>query len=129
MVAYSFQKQFAEPILAETKQQTIRAFGKRRHARVGDELQLYVGMRTKHCRLIMRAKCIADPTVRLDFVNDSVDIITSAGRTIASDCALDLFAKRDGFVSWDHLRAFWAKHHSGVTVFEGICIRWESVAW
>ncbi|MFK5597639.1 hypothetical protein ACFZ8E_11600 [Methylobacterium sp. HMF5984] len=51
MVAYSFKARFAAPILAGTKAQTIPAerTGRSRHARPGEQLQLFSGMRTKHC--------------------------------------------------------------------------------
>ncbi|MBY6243877.1 ASCH domain-containing protein [Methylosinus sp. Sm6] len=52
MVAYSFQKRFAEPIVERRKRQTIRG-NRKRHARLGEPMQLYVGMRTKHCRKII----------------------------------------------------------------------------
>ena len=48
MVAYSFKRRFREPILAGSKQQTIRA-DRKRHARRGEALQLYTGMRTTQC--------------------------------------------------------------------------------
>lgn len=59
MVAYSFMTQFQQPILQGTKQHTLRAprSGRARHARVGDELQLYVGLRTKACRRLGIAHC------------------------------------------------------------------------
>lgn len=41
MVAYSFQPRFAAPIEQGLKTHTLRAAGKRRHARVGEALQLY----------------------------------------------------------------------------------------
>jgi hypothetical protein len=46
VVAYSFRQQFRPPILAGTKRQTIRA-DRKRHARPGEQLQLYTGMRTR----------------------------------------------------------------------------------
>ena len=55
MVALSFKAQFAPPIVAGIKRQTVRA-GRKRPPRAGERLQLYVGMRTKHCR-----KIIPDP--------------------------------------------------------------------
>jgi len=58
MVAYSFQKQFVEPIQKGVKTQTIRAH-RRRHARPGEPMQLFCGMRTKHCK-----KIIDDPICR-----------------------------------------------------------------
>lgn len=66
MVAYSFKRRFAEPILAGAKRQTIRA-DRRRHARPGEELQLYTGMRTKSCRLIARRTCVDIQRVILVF--------------------------------------------------------------
>jgi hypothetical protein len=46
MVAYSFAPQFIDTIRSGTKCQTIRPIGKRRHARTGEPVQLYTGMRT-----------------------------------------------------------------------------------
>lgn len=75
MVAYSFKRQFVAPIriglgkevfdaayrsdsvVLRPKRQTIRAIGKRRHARVGETLQLYTAMRTKQFQLIGKARC------------------------------------------------------------------------
>ena len=59
MVAYSFMEQFQRPILQGTKRHTLRAprTGRARHARVGDELQLYFGLRTKACRRLGTAHC------------------------------------------------------------------------
>ena len=70
MVAYSFRPRFIEPILGGRKRQTIRAIGRRRHARPGDPLQLYAGMRTRNCRLIGRAICIDVVEVGLRFAED-----------------------------------------------------------
>ena len=65
--------------VAGTKGGTIRAARKRSyyqkpgahrpagHARVGEELQLYTGMRTKHCRLIARKTCVAVEPITLVF--------------------------------------------------------------
>ena len=125
MVAYSFQRRFVEPILAGTKRQTIRA-DRRRHARPGEALQLYVGMRTRQCR-----KIIPDPVctfimpISLTFgCSVGVEGAISPGFGLpASD--LDAFAVRDGFESWPDLKAFWAEHHPGVERFEGVLIRWE----
>lgn len=58
MTAYSFQKRFAPKILDGSKPHTIRR-RRKRPAKPGDKLQLYTGMRTKQCQLIMRAVCTA----------------------------------------------------------------------
>lgn len=120
MVAYSFQKQFAEPILAGTKGGTIRA-DRKRHARPGEDLQLYTGMRTKHCRLIARRRCLAVEPIELRLRPDAIffpfSVIVSARR-------LDAFARFDGFADWDALRAFWRETHEALDVFAGQNIRW-----
>ena len=53
MPAYTFQSRFAPLVASGEKRQTIRAIGKRRHAAVGDRIQLYTGMRTKACRKLV----------------------------------------------------------------------------
>lgn len=140
MVAYSFKPRFCEPILAGTKTQTIRAHRKR-HARVGEELQLFTGMRTKRCLLIKRARCVGLFVVALNLPGEDVEIKTGLGapgpflrhfhgeqRLTPSGgirrSRLDEFARRDGFGDWRDLRAFWAMEHPGVDRFEGVLIRW-----
>lgn len=73
MPAYSFQGQFAQPILDGVKGSTIRAsrkaanrgvHGSARHAVTGghaypgERLMLYTGMRTKYCRKIADKTCL-----------------------------------------------------------------------
>lgn len=59
MPAYNFQKQFAPLVESGQKRQTIRAIGKRRHARPGESLQLYTGQRTKACRKLISPDPVA----------------------------------------------------------------------
>lgn len=154
MVAYSFQRMFVPPILrglglacavghpshqflpeqinCTPKRQTIRAprgaTAKSRitgrqlygHAQPGDELQLYTGMRTKQCMLIGRARCTDVKPIALHFDDPSIWI----GQEPRLD--VDEFARSDGFADgWKDLRAFWARHHPGVTDFTGVIIYWE----
>lgn len=127
MVAYSFQARFAAPILAGTKRQTIRT-DRRRHARPGEELQLYTGMRTRQCKLIGRAICRDVRRVALQFDADpACDGVEIDGRFYPGRQAeLDRFAVADGFADWADLRAFWRAQHSDVDRFEGVLILWES---
>jgi hypothetical protein len=113
MVAYSFQRQFRGPILARTKQQTIRATGKRRHARAGDGLQLYIGMRTKHCALVGRAICLSTEPVTLEIAVGIISLPEQGRRIIFVD-GLNEFAVADGFQDWPDMAAFWRKHHPGI---------------
>lgn len=122
MVAFSFQKQFAEPIIAGTKRQTIRA---RARAKPGDRLQLYTGMRTKACRKIGDAICHAVRPIRI------VPLAAGGGFQIGDEepqvigWELNAFARADGFADWAALAAFFAKHHPGVETFEGCLTIWR----
>lgn len=127
MVAYSFKARFEAPILARIKCQTIRAEGRRRHARTGEELQLYYGMRTVSCRLLARATCVSAKSVRLMLATDLVRIDGRATHSLMP--GLDAFAVRDGFGDWGDLKAFWREEHgSSVSDFEGVLIDWGTSA-
>jgi hypothetical protein len=125
MVAYSCQKQFEAPIKAGFKTHTIRAVGKRRHARVGERMKLYAAMRTKHCRLILEATCVAVLPVRLSF--DSA-ILTGASVDGAPVGDIDAFAISDGFADAVEMGRFWAASHALITGnFEGLLIEWAAL--
>lgn len=132
MVAYSFKKRFAPPIIAGLhpgplvagmKRQTIRA-DRKRHARPGEELQLYTGMRTTSCKLLGRAACTSVLPIRL--LLGSSPVVEIGGEPAITDAGgLDLFARFDGFADWPDLCAFWAAEHAEVSEFSGVLIRWE----
>lgn len=132
MVAYSFCKRFVAPILrglhpedgvADMKMQTIRT-DRKRHARPGEELQLYCGMRTKSCFLIGRATCTDIRKVTIDFPRDRINVdyisMTTTGQ-------LNAFSQCDGFVNWDDMRKFWREEHPGVDQFAGVLIMWRPI--
>lgn len=141
MVAYSFKKRFEEPIRAglefiplspTAKRHTIRA-DRRRHVRPGEAVQLYCGLRTRHCRLIGVGVCTwvapiymmlapAGQGGKVTIMRAEADYI---GRT---QDELDRFAKGDGFTDWPDLLAFWAKEHPGASEFAGVIINWEPTA-
>lgn len=136
MVAYSFKPQFVEPIrwglglgldiadgVVAPKRQTIRAIGKKRHAREGEMLQLYTGMRTKQCRQIGTARCVSVKPILLDLENK---IIETGGVRIPRR-HLDNFARDDGFAHFEDMRDFWRETH-GLGYFKGIIIKWEPTA-
>lgn len=128
MVAYSFQAQFIDPIRSGRKRQTVRAIGKRRHARPGDQLQLYTGMRTRSCRLQARAVCADVQPIRIEFSTmypGDVVRIGDGPRIWQGD--LDPFAQSDGFDSWQAMRDFWSKHHPHVLQFYGVIIFWKDM--
>lgn len=136
MVAYSFKRQFIDPIRVglglpdvlrrlssppPPKRQTIRA-DRARHARPGEELQLYHGMRTKHCFLIGRAICTDVQPIRITFRRSRIKIAT---QIIEAPLWLNEFAQADGFDHWMAMRDFWAENHAG-TVFKGVIIYWRA---
>lgn len=139
MVAYSFKGQFRAPIKAKTKRQTIRAVGKRRHAKPGDELQLYVGMRTPRCELVKRTICKSAADIRIVFDGEFYLGTRRGVMAVAENCdavfiaggvehttrrALNAFARRDGFRDWNELREFWRHNHPGINDFKGVLIQW-----
>jgi len=137
MVAYSFKKRFVEPIRVglsritlsfdcTPKRQTIRAIGKRRHARPGETLQLYTAMRTKQCEKIGDARCTEVGEIVIAFgkrPNNTIISIDGAARYTGP--ALHAFAQNDGFVDWDDMVRFWEAEHGTSAAFKGVLIQWE----
>ncbi|PZU93100.1 MAG: hypothetical protein DI527_07580 [Chelatococcus sp.] len=152
MVAYSFNRQFAAPIESGRKRQTIRA-PRRRHASIGEQLQLYTGMRTKACRLIRDdVVCVSLGEVRFDLraladlpepgsARDLGRLLAEQriplevnGIPIESAADQDAFAADDGFEGWrlgktllspfEAMVNFWMVSH-GAGLFTGVLIRWE----
>lgn len=136
MVAYSFNSRFHDAVSSGEKTQTVRAFRKR-HARVGEPVQLYAGMRTKHCRKLVDPDpiCTAVKTVELEIVPISVAnpsprlaAMLIDGRAL-SGAEIEVFALADGFKATAHTTArqrmgrFWAMSH-GYGTFEGVLIQW-----
>ena len=125
MVAYSFQRRFVAPILARTKRQTIRA-ERKRHARPGEMVSLYQGMRTKQCKLIALAPCVDVQPIRLQFAYPPFAAFD--GRQFKLLEGLDDFARADGFEDWAAMRLFWEEQHPDVSAFSGVLIRWGDLA-
>ena len=134
MVAYSFQKQFVAEIQAGKKHQTIRAHRKNnRHARVGERLQLYCGLRTKNCQKLFDNDpiCRGVDDVEIDITDGGkIEQIVLNGRNLTS-IEIEEFAKADGFMPADSLTArdamsaFFLNYH-GTGIFKGSVIKWEA---
>lgn len=123
MVAYSFKQRFVEPIQFGEKRQTVRG-GRRRHARPGDMLQLYTGMRTKACKRIVRdVLCTSALPVTLVFGEDEPLRVIVAGAYMDPD----YFAHCDGFKDQHDLVAFWRAEHAVQPgdSFHGTLIEWD----
>lgn len=141
MVAYSFKRRFVGPIKAgldpasldgravyvnshlyNPKRQTIRA-DRARHARPGEELQLYCGMRTKGCFLIGRARCIAVRPITIWPTKRSLAVMLHG--KLLGPRQIATFVRKDGFDDWRDMCGFWLAEHPDVVKFEGILIEWE----
>jgi hypothetical protein len=133
LTAYSFQRQFIDPISSGSKLQTIRAVGKRRHAKVGGQLQLYFGMRTAHCRKIIEDKpCVRFDRIRLLLYSHVPEVlIGEEGRPVhlSERGDLDRFAVLDGFENWAALDDFWRTWHPDHRFFDGVMVGWGPGFW
>ena len=116
MVAYNFQAQFAPAVERGEKLQTIRAEGKRRHARPGETVQLYTGMRRPGCRLLRTGTCHTS----------TYCAIYENGITLGNFPAigLDEFARADGFRDFDHMKQWFRDTHG--LPFTGRLIAWHA---
>lgn len=140
MTAYSFKKQFVAPIrvglgiqvnhepgdahVYHPKRQTIRAIGKKRHARPGETVQLYCGLRTQHCFKIADAKCSSADSIRMQIASDRPWIWMKIGNDVSGPIT-ENFARADGFASVEEMWKFWRKEHPDTPDFRGVLIRWE----
>lgn len=136
MVAYSFKPSFVLPIATGTKRQTIR-LPRKRHARPGEPLQLFTGMRTRYCRkIIPDPVCVGIDEVRLDLRDADRSEPASFREALqvngipALDEEADAYARGDGFAGvssvkpFAHMVRWWLLTH-GPVLFEGVAIRWE----
>ncbi len=134
MVAYSFAPQFAAQVATGTKCQTVRA-DRKRHARAGEPVQLYAGMRTRQCRKLIDIDpiCLDVRSIRIEIAPILWPIVTKI--EIDGDSlnpgAIEAFAAADGFDpealndghSSRRMAEFWRRHH-GKAPFAGVVIRW-----
>lgn len=148
MVAYSYKKRFAVPVALglgldlnpeelpwlkglpiaageaiKPKRQTVRA-DRKRHARPGEELQHYCGMRTKGCFLIGRARCVSVKPIFMRIYDDA-DLLIEIEQKTLTEAEAEIFAAADGFGSIEDMWLFWRKEHVGVVDFTGVVIGWE----
>lgn len=133
MVTYSFKQRFVEPIRDGRKAQTIRANGAKRHAREGEMIQLYTGMRTNKCEKIRPdVRCLSAQNITLWFdIAGQIERIAVGQESVAEEYAtfeLDAFAQADGFDDIADMSAFWQATHGPLSYmeFNGVLIRWSS---
>lgn len=150
MPAYSFKKRFVTPIriglglpvrhedadseaatILLPKRHTIRAVGQRRHARPGETVQLYCGMRTKQCFKIGEGRCTQVRPISIQVMANEITKIEIEGARLFGTL-LQEFARADGFADAQDMRLFWIREHgkrkrTPVINFEGLLIEWEPI--
>lgn len=138
MVAYNFHPMFEPQIVDLSKQQTVRA-NRKRHARPGEPVQLYAGMRQRGCRKLLKPDPICLSVQRISIatsglINEVVASIAVDGIPLDRD-EIEAFARADGFAperiqsegcatARENMGRFWLARH-GVGHFEGVLIRWN----
>lgn len=124
MVAYNFARVFVDPIRAGEKSQTIRP-PRKRHARVGEPVQLYVDQRSSRCEKIVDPDpvCLSVSPIHL-CVDDRIISTIAIGGAIVRD--MRSFAMADGFETLAEMHRFFSGQY-GVGRFEGVLIRWAPV--
>ncbi|GLK85711.1 ASCH domain-containing protein [Ancylobacter defluvii] len=133
MVAYSFKSAFVDDIAALRKRQTIR-LPRPRHARPGEDIQIFAGMRTKHCRkIIPDPRCVAVDNLVLDLRPGHLAHLEINGVVLDLDGPeADAFAIADGFSRPLGVRpieffgTWWARTHRPALFEDLVIIRWES---
>ena len=124
MPAFSFKKQFVAPIQAGTKRHTIRGERKdgRVPAKVGDNISLFCGMRTKGCFRILPGTVLCTKVQPIQIYDGCLGL----HRIMVDGTELDIgesecLAKADGFNGWRDMARFW----DGRLPFKGFIIHWR----
>jgi len=139
MVAYSFNASFVEQVQSGAKCQTVR-LPRKRHARPGEPVQLFTGMRTRACRKLVDPDpiCAGVDDIEIRFADHTIASIEINGVPLGNAQMLEDFAIADGFghraslllphepfpASYIFTR-WWAQTHPG-SVFHGVVVRWSS---
>jgi hypothetical protein len=123
MVAYNFKPQFASLVVAGTKLQTIRAERRSRHARPGEAVQLYTGMRTKGCQKLLTPDPICQSVEPL-LIHYELGIKMDDRWLTRDECTQIAIA--DGFDDWAECFRFFKNVHG--LPFKGVLIKWEALS-
>jgi hypothetical protein len=122
MVAYSFMKSFADKVESGVKPHTIRDDNHNdRHAKVGNDLQLYTGMRTKNCRKLRDAKCVG--VYPIDIICPHVFISVSGDWKPLTQWHIRELAILDGFESVEAFFDYFKERR------DRVLIAWREARW
>ncbi|MEO1399648.1 MAG: ASCH domain-containing protein [Cyanobacteria bacterium J06635_1] len=125
MVAYNFKKQFVPFIRSGAKKHTIRAIGKRRHARPGEALQLYCGQRTAQCFKILNGDPECIRTAQFVLYSAPEGIVWQLDGVTLDEAQRTELARNDGFQNAEQMFEFFRNR----LPFEGMLIEWGTPGW
>lgn len=116
MVLLSFNAIHVDAVASGQKRRTIR---KTVRAKPGDRLQLYTGIRTKHCRKLVDP----DPVcLGVEPVEIYANFVRIGGQMLTGE-QLHRFALDDGFTNFGAMVSFFTRLH-GRLPFTGFMHRW-----
>lgn len=122
---YNFRDQFAAKVEAGEKLQTMRLERRdKKRPKKGDRVQLFCGLRTKHCRKLAVGTVTACFSVVLELGEASAHALIVDDLRLSAT-ASEHFAKQDGFDSAKDMREFFRKQYRGEPEFRGYCVRWR----
>jgi len=127
MPMLNFQSRFAALVANGAKTQTIRKHRKDgRDPQPGDVLYLYTGARTKACRKLRVATCSQVTPIEISERRVKYWPGGDFEMQFQNIRVLMDFAKRDGFLDWAEMEAWFRRTHG--LPFRGLLIQWEGVA-
>jgi hypothetical protein len=118
MVAYNFSPEFADDIAARRKRQTLRTTPR---AKVGDQIQLYAGQRTKACRKLVEDDPVCTRTAEVHLYEEGLYF---EGYRQTQQSADD-YARFDGFKDYADMRAWFLKKYNGHIPLPLYETRWD----
>ncbi len=122
MVAYNFCSDFAGLVATGSKRQTIRA-NRKRHARPGEPVQLYAGMRTRNCRKLRIPDPVCQSVARIDLRCEGGGLYIYIDGYLMGVSDADIIAMADGFDDAPHMFSWFDDRHG--LPFQGVLIRWK----
>lgn len=123
MVLYGFKQQFAAKVEDGSKPHTIRNLRKNGHAKPGDLLQLYSGLRTKDCRKLLDPDPVCWETFPIWIEAQNMAVLLGDRQDWLSDGEIEALAIADGFDSVKEFFDFFPADN------EKILICWQPVEW
>ncbi|WP_300009727.1 hypothetical protein [uncultured Roseobacter sp.] len=119
MVAYSFQPGFAPLILSGVKTSTIWPPRKVPHAKLGQTVHCFTGLRSENCVRLLEAPCIKSVPLEI-----WPDCVVSDGRRMDNPEYYRTLARIEGFDQFGNLQA-WFDRRYGLPVRDLTQIAWD----